>query len=258
MALLTGIVACLSLFGCATTGTDNKPVSAQKVNRVAELNAQLGLAYLREGRYETAWKRLSKALEIEPNYSAAHNGMALLCEQLKKPQEAESHYLRAIAINPADSAARNNFGRFLCAQGRLADAEAEFLKAVTNPLYDSPEIAYTNAGLCLYSGGDPVKAENYLRRALQINPKIPLALLKMASLTLQKGHPTPARAYLQRYLALARQTPESLWLGVQIERRLGDHNAAASYAMSLKNIFPDSNETRLLLESESSRSPSAQ
>jgi type IV pilus assembly protein PilF len=237
-------------------GTGNKPVSSPKVDRLAELQYKLGVGYLREGRYEIAWKRLHRALEIEPKYPAAHSAMALLYEQLDKPEEAEAHYLRALTIDPSDSASRNNFGRFLCAQGQVADAEAQFLKAVANPLYDSPEIAYTNAGLCLYASDDPGKGEDYLRRALQINPNIPAALLKMASLSLQKGHPLSARAYVQRYRALARQTPESLWLGVQIERRLGNHNAAASYAMSLKSNFPDSNETRLLLESESSRSPS--
>ncbi len=244
----------LSLFGCATTDNIPKPASPSKVDRLAELHTQLGWGYLREGRYEVAWKRLNKALEIEPNYSAAHNAMALLYERLDMPQKAEEHYLRAIATNPSDSASRNNFGRFLCDQGRPADAEAEFLEAVANPLYDSPEIAYTNAGLCLYAGGNPAKAEAYLRRALQINPNIPLALLRMASLTLDKGRPVSARDYLRRYLALERQTPESLWLGVQIERRGGDQNAAASYAMSLKNNFPDSNETRLLLESEPNQS----
>ncbi|MFZ0254179.1 MAG: type IV pilus biogenesis/stability protein PilW [Gammaproteobacteria bacterium] len=256
--LLFAIVSGLLLFGCATTGTGNKPALPQKVDRLAELHTQLGLGYLRERRYETAWKRLNKALELEPNYAAAHGAMALLHEQLNEPQEAEAHYRRALAINPSDSASHNNFGRFLCTQGRATDAEAEFLKAVANPLYDSPEIAYTNAGLCLYAGGDLEKAEDYLRHALRINPNIPVALLKMTSVTLQKDQPLPARGYLQRYLALGRQTAESLWLGVRIERLLGDPNAAASYAMLLKNNFPDSNETRLLLESDSSRSPSVQ
>ncbi|MGC1952875.1 MAG: type IV pilus biogenesis/stability protein PilW [Gammaproteobacteria bacterium] len=256
MTRLLAIMLGLALFGCGTTGTSNKPAPPQKVDRLAELHTQLGLGYLREGRYETAWKRLSRALEIEPNYAAAHSAMALLHEQLDEPQEAEAHYRRALALTPSDSASHNNFGRFLCAQGRSTDAEAEFLKAVANPLYDAPEIAYTNAGLCLYAGGDLGKAEGYLRRALQINPNIPVALLKMASVTLQKGHPLPARAYLQRYQALGRQSAESLWLGVRIERLLGDQNAAASYTMLLKNNFPDSNETRLLLESDSSQKPS--
>ncbi|MGF1613781.1 MAG: type IV pilus biogenesis/stability protein PilW [Gammaproteobacteria bacterium] len=250
------VVTSLAVFGCATTTTDDQPVPQQKVDRLAELHTQLGLGYLREGRYETAWKRLNRALEVEPNYAAAHNAMALLHEQLGKPEEAEAHYRRAIAASPSDSASRNNFGRFLCAHGRPAEAEAEFLKAVANPLYRSPEIAYTNAGLCLTSA-DPAKAEDYLRRALQINPQMPVALLRMASLSLQHGQPRVARAYLQRYLALERQTPESLWIGVQIERLLGDRDTAASYAMFLKNNFPDSNETRWLLESESNQRPSS-
>jgi type IV pilus assembly protein PilF len=38
-----------------------------------------------------------------------------------------------------------------------------------------------------------------------------------------------------------------LWLGVRIERRLGDRNSEASYALQLRNRFPDSREARALL-----------
>ncbi len=34
----------------------------------------------------------------------------------------------------------------LCQQNRLDEAENTFLKAAANPLYESPEIAITNAG----------------------------------------------------------------------------------------------------------------
>ena len=45
---------------------------------------------------------------------------------------------------------------------------------------------------------------------------------------------------------MATPTAESLWLGVRVERRLGDRNSEASYAMQLRNKFPNSVEARAL------------
>jgi type IV pilus assembly protein PilF len=40
--------------------------------------------------------------------------------------------------------------------------------------------------------------------------------------------------------------PEVLWLGVRVSRRLSDRNSEASYAMQLRNRFPNSPEARAL------------
>ncbi len=71
----------------------------------------------------------------------------------------------------------------------------------------------------------------------------------MSDLSYNQGNYLSARGYLQRYLEIANHTPISLWLGIRIERELGDKNALSSYALSLRNNFPDSKEARLLQES---------
>ena len=71
----------------------------------------------------------------------------------------------------------------------------------------------------------------------------------MAKLSYANGNYLSARAFLQRYLEIANQTPASLWLGIQIEQKLGDKNTLSSYALLLKNNFPDSREAGLLKES---------
>ena len=242
-------LACLLLVGCQA-GPIPEPAEPQNVSRLAELYTQLGIGYLREGKYDIASRRLNRALELEPKYAAAHHAMALLQEQLKQPKEAELHYRRAIALAPTDSEALNNYGRFLCTQGRIDEAEKHFLAAVDNPLYETPQAAFSNAGVCLYQSGNLDRAETYLRRALQADPKLPTALLTMAELSLVKERHLPARAYLQRYLEVAPHSPRSLWLGIQVEGELGDRNTASSYALLLKSKYPDAQETRLLLESE--------
>ncbi|MDX1514035.1 MAG: type IV pilus biogenesis/stability protein PilW, partial [Gammaproteobacteria bacterium] len=183
------------------------------------------------------------------NYSTAHNAMALVQEQLNDPEKAEEHYQRAISLNPADSSAQNNYGRFLCSHDRFEEGEQRFLQATKNPLYEQPEIAYANAGVCMKLAGKYEKAERYLRAALAANPRIPVALLAMSEVSFHTDRHLSARAYLQRYLEVSSHSPQSLWLGVQIERKLGDKNTASSYAMMLRSNYPDSRETQLLLES---------
>ena len=72
----------------------------------------------------------------------------------------------------------------------------------------------------------------------------------MSQLSFDNTNFLSARAYLQRYLVISRHSPASLWLGIKVERKLGDEDALSSYELSLKNNFPDSIEAGLLLESE--------
>ena len=248
------VVSLLSLIvsGCQTAAVDESganPEIAQTTSKLADLHTKLGIGYLREGKLELAWKRLHKALDIDPDYSTANNAMALILERLGQPNKAEEHYQRAVAANPGDSSAQNNYGRFLCKHGRYEEGEERFLRALSNTLYQTPELVYTNAGLCAKSGGDAAKAEAYFRNALQIQPKIAIALVNMAELSFNNDNHLSSRAYLQRYLEVRNHSAQSLWLGIRIERELGDQNALSSYAMLLKAQYPDSGETQLLLES---------
>lgn len=222
----------------------------QDVSAAAKAYTDAGIGYYEEGINDVAWERLHRALEIEPNYSKAHNAMALVYERLRQPSKAGEHYERAVTINPTDSSAQTNYGRFLCQQGRIEEAEQRFLQALKNSLYARPENAYANAGLCLHGAGQTEKAEGYLRQALEFNPRMAPALLAMAEIKHAEGKALNARAYLQRYMEVGEQSPRSLWLGIRIERELGDKQAVASYATRLRARHPDAQETVLLLESQ--------
>ena len=124
-----------------------------------------------------------------------------------------------------------------------------FLAAVRNPLYRTPEFAYNNAGTCALGANDSEGAEVHFREALTINPRLAPALLQMSRLMFGGERYLQARGYFQRYLEVGRRTAAALWLGIQIERELGDKDAVATYALKLEANFPDSQETRLLIDS---------
>jgi type IV pilus assembly protein PilF len=235
---------------CATSSPQQAPVAPGGTNsELASVNTQLGLGYLRNGQVELAWERLNTALEADPNYATAHNGVALVYDRLNEPEKAEQHFKRAIELNPSDSAAQTNYGVFLCQRGRIDEGEKYFLKAVQNPLYNKPAMAYTNAGMCKLRADDPSGAEVYFRAALRADPRFGVALLNMAELSLDNEQYLSARAYMQRYEEVSKHNSRSLWIGIRIEEKLGDKDAVSSFAMLLKASYPDSPETQMLLES---------
>lgn len=238
----------LLLHGCATTGESFVYVDEDARAR-AKLLTQLGVGYMREGRLEVAMDRLERAVDVDSRYAPAHNGLALLKERLGQNDDVEDHYQRAVTLDPDYSAARTNYGRFLCLTDRPDDAFAQFKAAVENPLYEAPELAHYNAGLCMMRNENFDGAEAHFRRALTINERMAPSLIAMSDLSLRRERDLSARAYLQRYLEVGDHTPKTLWLGVQIERRLGDRNAESSYAMLLRSKYPDSPETARLMKS---------
>ncbi len=245
--LLLGLLLCSACTPVTTrpgvTRTDHS------TNDVALANLRLGTAYMEQRNYEKALEKLEKALDADPRYYATLNVLGILHQRMGQFEKAEDYFKRALNIYPDESTTLNNYGQFLCATGRLDESEEIFIRAAENPLYNSPEIAYTNAGICTLKNNQQDQAEEYFRKALEKNPVISLALIKMSEISFNKGNALSARGYLQRFSATTSHNAATLWLGIQIERALGDRDAVASYALQLRNNFPDSQEARLLKES---------
>lgn len=241
----------VNLSGCSTSGgTVDGEKGEVRVNEtgdpLAETNVRLGLGYMQKGNYDIALRKIRKALEIDSNNVNGHYAIALLYERLDRPKLAEEHYRRTIELNPQYSEAQNAYGVFLCRHERYDEANPHFEKALQNPLYRTPQIVYVNGGICASKNGKYELAEDYLRKGLQRNPKNVTALLEMAKVTFATKQYLRTRAYLQRYSAVAPHTAETLWLGIRLEKILGDKDAVASYSTLLRNKFPDSKETSLL------------
>lgn len=236
----------IGLGGCTST-----PVKEQQSKgNLADIYVNLGSGYMQEGNYQTALTKLEKALTLDPNNPRAHDVLGVVYGRLGDKTAAEQHFKEALALAPDDSKTLNNYGQFLCQLGRSAEAEQMFAKAIQDPLYDVPEIVHTNAGLCAARNNDLVSAERHLRKALEINPRMPVALLEMARVNYQLKKYLPARGYLERYAEVAQHTPQSLELGIQIERALGDSGAVATYSQMLKSRFPDSSEADQIIRLE--------
>ena len=220
----------------------------EKNRRIADTHVQLAIGYIKQGQYEWALEKLKKALDVTPDNATAHSTIALVYENLGENDLADDHYQRAISLSHKDGA-KNNYGVFLCKLGRLKQADSYFQQAIETPRYPTPELAYENAGTCALKVPDLNKAESYLRAALERNPNLPVSLYNMAEISYAQQQYLSSRAYLQRFEAVAEHTAKSLWLGIQIERKLGDQTAEAGYAKQLQSKFPSSVEFKKLMSS---------
>ncbi|SMN11288.1 Type IV pilus biogenesis protein PilF [uncultured Candidatus Thioglobus sp.] len=239
------IVSFLVVSGCGHL----IPTKTLESNNIAEPNLKLGIAYLRRGEYEKALDKLYRAKQASPNYPPIYNALGALYQQIGKTKKAEKFYKKALSLDKSNPTTLNNYGQFLCQEMQYDKAEKKFLEAANNPLYRTPEIAFTNAGICAITQNKLDLAESYLREALVKNPYLPIALLKMSELSYGAQHHLSARAYLQRFLEISSHSSKSLWLGIRIERQLQGQDALASYMLLLRNKFPTSKEARFLSDS---------
>lgn len=247
--LFLSLLVSLTLAACDQVVRGDKLTPQAEGNAVAVSNLNLGIAYMQQGEFEKALDKLNRALEADPKYTPTLNALGILYQRLGKDAAAEGYFKQALSINGNDPHTLTNYGQFLCSHNQYDRAQEFFHKAASNPLYESPEKALTNAGTCALSTGQVAAAEAFFMQALERNPGVAIALLQMAKISFDKGDYPAARDYLRRYTELERHTAESLWLGIRIEQQLGDKNALSSYALLLKNNFPDSREAGLLRES---------
>ena len=216
----------------------------------ARIHTELGAMYFQAGNMPVALDELRIALETDSGFYQAYSVRGLVHAALKEHARAEADFQRALGIAPNDPEVNNNYGWYLCETGKERQSIAYFLNAVRNPLYETPDRAYANAGTCALRAGDLEGAQNYLLNAVQLSRDgAVMARLQLAKLFYRRGIYAEARIYLGDALKmLETPTAEALWLGVRLERRLGDRAAEGSYAAQLRSRYPTSAEYQEFLK----------
>ncbi len=245
LVLLAACAAPPAEQGLVSDGSAGASETEQRAR--ARLHTELAASYFEIGNLNVALDEALVATRADPNYGPAFNVLAIVYARLKEDRLAEQNFDRALKINPVDSDANNNYGSFLCDRKREEEAIRHFLAALRNPLYQTPERSYINAGVCSRRRGDLTGAQDYFQLALKTRPNLPIAMYQLADIAFARGDTAAARAQLAQFFKLvANPGPETLWLGLRVSRKLGDTPAESSYAQQLRRNFPQSRETRAL------------
>jgi type IV pilus assembly protein PilF len=232
----------VSLSGCVSH-SGFKKASPQVT---AATNMQLAIEYLKMGKLSTSRDFIELALSEDPGSSDVQMTAGLVYERINEMGKAEKAYATGYRIGKTDPNIQNTYAGFLCRTGKAVAGEKLFAEIAASPLYQTPEVALMNAGVCARGTGDMVDAERYFNRALAIRPNLPEAQLQLGNIAFDRGDAGQARDIVQRYLSTNPPTPEVLWLAFRAERKLGDSAAAAAYAHRVQTEFPNSQQAQMM------------
>jgi type IV pilus assembly protein PilF len=169
--------------------------------------------------------------------------------ELDNPRLADESFGRAVRLEPNNKDVRNAYAVYLCQRRQFDAALEQFDRAIRIRENDTAWIEMTNAGVCMSQKPDLELAEQYFRSALSRRSTYGEALIQMAALKQRTDDCLTARAFLQRYLAANPSSAPVLYLAVQIETSCSDDRAATDYTNRLLREFPESRESRLLMQS---------
>lgn len=249
-ALLALLTACSALAQQSVAPPQETFASAvpKDARTRAKLHTELGSLYFQNGNVIIALEELTIAISIDPNYAQAYSTRGLVLYQIKEFASAEKDFQRALDLDAKDPQISNNYGWFLCHTGKEKESIAYFQRAIKQPLYQTPEIAYLNAGTCYARIGELDLAEESIKTTLRYMPDNPQALLQLANINYKRGNFDAAKVQLKKLIRLVNPDAETLWLFLRVERRLGNEMDVESLTAQLRRSYPDSAQYQELLK----------
>jgi type IV pilus assembly protein PilF len=233
------------LAGCST------PSESSHAFKSAKIHTELAGLYYERAQLGVAMDELTQALQADDGFAPAYSVRGLVHMALREDKEAEEDFKKSLRLDNMNSDTHNNYGWFLCQRGREKESIPQFMAAIKNPMYATPGLAYLNAGTCSRQAGNNKDAEEFMQKALVVQPNMTQAMFALADLNYGKGDYFAAKKYFADFSQKSNKlTAEQLWLGVRINRKVGDRNSEASYATQLRNRFPDARETQMLTNGE--------
>ena len=250
--LLTGLVG---VTGCATPGGSTgsgfsqeviTPSDEPEVRRRARIRLELAVNYFEMGKATVALDEVKQSLVNDPTYADAYNLRGLIYMRLNDMAQAEDSFRRALSLRPSDANVLHNHAWLLCQQQKYAEADKQFALVLANPTYVARSKTLMAQGLCQARAGDNTVAEQTLLRAYELDAGNPMVGYTLSDLLTRRGDLTRAQFYIRRINNSEFANAESLWLGIKIERGLGDTVAVRQLAEQLRKRFPDSRELSAL------------
>ncbi|MFY3383964.1 type IV pilus biogenesis/stability protein PilW [Paracidovorax sp. MALMAid1276] len=222
----------------ATFTASDEPESRRR----ARIRLELAANYFERGQTTVALDEVKQALAADPTYPDAFNLRGLIFMRMADFPQADDSFRRAMALRGNDPNIQHNYGWLLCQQQKFAEADAQFARAIANPAYTARGKTLMARGLCQSSAGQFAEAEQSLLKAYEVDAGNPVVGYHLASLLFRRGEHTRAQFYIRRLNNSELSNAETLWLGIKIERAIGDTVAMRQLADQLRKRYPESKE----------------
>lgn len=186
------------------------------------------------GELEIAIKHYQRALELAPNYAAAHYGLGFALEKKGLTKDAEQHYQQAVQLKPNFPQAQYGFGLTLLAQGRASEALPHFQAAALSDQY--VVLAHRGLGLAKAALGNAPEAIQHFDRALALEPNSWQAQRDYGHALATLNRPAEARTHLETALKLNPSNASLEYdLGLSSEALGDEDKAAACYTAAIQH-----------------------
>jgi type IV pilus assembly protein PilF len=240
------LVALVALLGCVSSD-GRKPIKQEDPKlAAAKINVQLGTTYLQQGNFVLAREKLQRSLKQNPKDPDVHTSLGLLYDRTGDSKLADQHFREALRLAPEKPDLINNYAIYLCKNGRVDEGVEKFVTIAADKFYPTPEVALTNAGVCLRTAKRLDDAEQKFIGAIRARPNYSEATVQLASLSIEKGELTQAKKVVDTYLNAFRPSPDVLYAAVSVARATNDRMNEEKYSRALRLDFPDSIQARSL------------
>jgi type IV pilus assembly protein PilF len=235
------LLAAAVLAGCITSSSDGgKPLKQDDPKEAAaKYNIQLGTAYLQQGNYPLAKEKLERSLKQNPKDADVHTSLGLLYDRVGDPKLADKHFREALRLAPDKPDISNNYAIYLCKNGRTEEGVERFMAVDGSKYYRTPEVALTNAGVCLRAAKRLDEAQEKFNGAIKARPNYSEATVQLASLYLERERLPDARRVVDTYISAFKPDSDVLLMGVTVARAAKDRMGEEKFCRTLRMEFPD-------------------
>ncbi len=226
----------------------------QKSPNKARPWVSLGIAYIQQDKYETAYEHLTRALEINPKEYKALNNLGLIYARRGEFKTAVDYYDQAIAVNPRSPVTLNNRGDAYRNLGEDLKAFEDFNQAVSlNPYYAE---AFVNRGVFYGRRDQRQNALEDFNQAIRLNPTLPEPYNNRGIVYQQMNELDKAERDFVRALKLKPDYEEALYNRGNVYKARGEFDAALTdyrQALVLKNNYSEVYNNRGIIHGSQGR-----
>lgn len=243
---LTVALLAMTLAGCVSSD-GRKPRKVESADfTAAKYNIQLGTAYLQQGNFPLAKEKLERAVKQNPKDPDVHTSLGLLYDRTGEAKLADKHFREALRLAPDKPDLGNNYAIYLCKNGRVEEGVQRFSDVAANKYYRTPEVALTNAGVCLRGAKRFEEAQKTFTAAIRARPNYSEATVQLASMLVEQNQLPEARKVVETYINAFKPNPDVLLAAVGVARASKDKLSEEKYSRVLRMEFPDSAQTQAL------------